>query len=186
MAVFDVTDRLSSGKPLSYEDGCVMVLRLAGGGLTLTFDGGLSRSDAARALSQLGTLLAAPRDASDVSPAGGILVAGDVAGQKHEITGIENNAAANVNGDVSEVDPERITEDLIRWQDGYAAYKLPCGGWWWVRWHSDTGEMWGLAGPRMGAVAVKKGPFDNFDDTLASMMLHRARGKKITEGDCKA
>ena len=165
MAVFDVTDRLSSGKPLPYEDGCVMVLRLAGGGLTLTFDGGLSRSDAARALSQLGTLLAAPRD---------------------EITGIENNAAANINGDVSEVDPERITEDLIRWQDGYAAYKLPCGGWWWVRWHSDTGEMWGLAGPRMGAVAVKKGPFDNFDDTLASMMLHRARGKKITEGDCKA
>lgn len=73
--------------------------------------------------------------------------------------------------------PEGLVEDIVRWQDGFTAYQLTSGGWWWVRWRSDTGERWGLSGPLMGAVACRRGPFDNFDETLRSLTFARAQDR---------
>lgn len=72
------------------------------------------------------------------------------------------------------VDPESVVEDLVRWGCGYVAYKLPRAGWWWVKWRADTGERWGLSGPLLGAVEARKGPFDSFDETAASLFLFRS------------
>lgn len=71
------------------------------------------------------------------------------------------------------VDPESVVRDLVRWGCGYAAYKLPRAGWWWVKWRTDTGERWGLSGPLLGAVEARKGPFDSFDETAASLFRYR-------------
>lgn len=73
--------------------------------------------------------------------------------------------------------PEGLVEDIVRWQDGFTAYQLTSGGWWWVRWRSDTGERWGLSGPLMGAVACRRGPFDNFDETMRSLTFARAQNR---------
>ena len=45
-----------------------------------------------------------------------------------------------------------------------------------MKWRDDTGERWGLSGPLMGSVEVRKGPFDSFDDTLANLMRFRSEG----------
>ena len=160
MALFDVTRELAAGAAPPYEDDCVYVLRAQGGNVTVKIDSGVTREAAGRLLSALGEALCGKAQDADTP---------DAAGER------ENLSADGV-------DPEQITEDLVRLAEGFCAYKLPSGNWWWVKWNADTGERWGLSGPLMGAVAVRKGPFDNFDETLASLLLFRSSGPAGGEG----
>ena len=154
MALFDVTRALELGESLPFEDDCGYVLRSQGGNVTVKIDAGVTREAAGLLLSKLGEALC---------------------GAQNTIS-VPEPATESPRPDFEGVDPEKLTEDLVRWADGFTAYKLPNGGWWWVKWNADTGERWGLSGPLMGAVATKKGPFDNFDETLASLLLFRSSG----------
>ena len=153
--ISDVTRDLAAGEDLPYENDCVMIFRTGHGGVTVKFDSGVSRAEGARILARLAAALArddtAERETAETVPE-----------QQDFNFGV--------------VDPDSVTEDLVRWRDGYAAYKLEGGGWWWVKWRDDTGERWGLSGPLMGSVEVRKGPFDSFDDTLATLTLFRSEG----------
>ena len=153
MALFDVTRDLAAGERPPFEDECVYVLRGARGNVTVKVDSGVTSKEAGRLLASLSEALC-----------------GGESGANGE-TNAEQKGL-NFGG----VDPESITEDLVRWADGFCAYKLPGQGWQWVKWRVDTGEIWGLSGPLMGAVEAKKGPFDNFDETLASLLLFRSSG----------
>ena len=152
--IYDVTGNLAAGEGLPYEDDCVMLFRPGRGGVTVKFDPGLSRAEAAHVLGRLAAALA------------------------KEETAEERKAAApepeQQDFNFGFVDPDSVTEDLVRWRDGYAAYKLEGGGWWWVKWRSDTGERWGLSGPMMGSVEARRGPCDTFDDTLTNLTLFRS------------
>ena len=64
---------------------------------------------------------------------------------------------------------------------GYDAYRLG-ERWHWVRWRSDTGPLWGRGGPLAAAAAEQKGPFDNFDETLASALFSRSRSESPQKG----
>ena len=156
MALFDVTHALELGERLLFEDDCVYVLRSQGGNVTVKIDSGVTREAAGQLLSKLGEALCGAQNTNSVPEP-----TADSPQPDFESVG---------------VDPEKLTEDLVRWADGFTAYKLPGDGWWWVKWNADTGERWGLSGPLMGAVATKKGPFDNFDETLASLLLFRSLG----------
>ena len=157
MALYDVTRDLAAGERPPFEDDCVYVLRASRGNITVKVDSGVTSAEAGRLLSALGESLR-----EGCAPAG--TDSGTVAEQK----------GLNFGG----VDPDSVTEDLVRWQGGFAAYKQPEGRWWWVKWRADTGERWGLSGPLMGAVETKKGPFDNFDETLASLLLFRSQKRE--------
>ncbi len=143
--IYDVTET-PSGERFPFSDGCVMIFRARGGNLTVKFDPGLSRDEAARVLADLAARLGAVP---------------------------EEKAVEAESSPVGAPNPEDVTEDFVRWRDGYAAYKI-AGGWWWIKWRKGEAERWGLSGPLMGAVEIRKGPFDNFDETLASMTRHRS------------
>ncbi len=182
--IYDVTGKIS-GKDFPYSDGCVLIFRTDCGNVTVNFDPGISREESARALASMAEGLRAAEDPTNVSA--------DEAGAKNIPADIAAGSAANFSAEVAQndvspadfsgeieretarksVNPDDVTEDFVRWRDGYSAYKLG-GRWWWIRWHDAENERWGMSGPLMGAVDVKKGPFDNFDETLASMMRHRA------------
>ena len=153
--IYDVTRDLAAGEDLPYENDCVMIFRTGHGGVTVKFDSGVSRAEGARILARLAAALArddtAERETAETVPE-----------QQDFNFGV--------------VDPDSVTEDLVRWRDGYAAYQLEGGGGWWGNWRDETGERWGLSGPLMGSVEVRKGPFDSFDDTLANLMRFRSEG----------
>jgi len=155
MALFDVTRDLAEGGRPPFVDDCVYVLRAPGGNVTVKVDSGVTSDEAGALLAKLGEALRADGKG--------------YADEQRELG-------------FSGVDPEQVVEDLVRWQDRFAAYKMPDAAWWWVKWRDDTGERWGLSGPLMGAVEVKKGPFDNFDETLASMLRFRTSASNGTEG----
>lgn len=154
--IYDVTRDLAAGEDLPYKNDCVMICRTGHGSITVKFDSGVSRAEGARILARLAAAL--ERD--------------DIAAERETAASVPEQQDFNF----GVVDPASITEDLVRWRDGYAAYKLEGGRWWWVKWRDDTGERWGLSGPLMGSVKVRKGPFDSFDDTLANLMLFRSEG----------
>ncbi len=169
--IYDVTEKIS-GENFPYSDGCVLIFRTERGNVTVNFDPKISRDEAARALRLLAEGLSSTENA-EVVPAEKL--------SENSRAELATDPARGENfSDETEpellrksVNPDDVAEDIVRWRDGYTAYKQN-SRWWWIRWHDGANERWGMSGPLMSAVDVKKGPFDNFDETLASMMRHRA------------
>jgi hypothetical protein len=171
MPLYDITEALRGGKALPYSDDCVMTCRTAHGDIILKFDAGISRTEAAEILSQIAAGMAFPEPSAEKNtPALKICPAPAAA------------EAPAVNSRQQTVNPESITEDLVR-LGSYTVYRLTGGDWWWVKWRSDTGEMWGLSGPLMGAAEMRSGPFQTYDETMANMMYYRSnRDEKDFQG----
>ncbi len=176
--IYDVTGKIS-GEAFPYSDGCVLIYRAESGNVTVNFDPKISREEAARALSLLAEGLKkadSATDAENFSAETPAESASDFSAKNTPEGAVQEKVLSEGTQPAfprSSVNPDDVAEDIVRWRDGYTAYRLD-GSWWWIRWHDAANEHWGMSGPLMSAVDVKKGPFDNFDETLASMMRHRA------------
>lgn len=165
MALYDITDELSRGGKIPFEPDCVYVIRSECGNVTLKIDPGVSRDEAARLLRRLADGLCASDNAGENASAS--------AGPDPAPDPVSSQESSPLPGPSrTAVDPDCIAEDIVRWGDGFIAWKMN-GCWRWGRWRPDCGEQWGLGGPRPGALLIQRGPFDNFDETLTS--LTRAR-----------
>lgn len=165
--IVDITQTLSAdgGSLPSVSDGDVWIYRCGLGNITLCLDPGVDPVAASRVFAALAQKLSlSPERESEPDEKNGNCVKAGVSGSDNSSSSLEPQ----------ELRGEDVTEDLVRWGDGCTAYKLE-GKWWWVRWQPDTGERWGQAGPRGGAVAERGGPFDNFDDTMVSLSRKRSQ-----------
>ncbi len=173
--IYDVTGK-NSGENFPYSDGCVLIFRTDHGNVTVNFDPGISREEAARALAILAEGLCVEGPATESTENISAEPAENSSAEAADKVAASDEIFSEALRSVplhAPVNPDDVAEDIVRWRDGYLAYRLD-GSWWWIRWHDGTDERWGMSGPLMSAVDSKKGPFDNFDETLASMMRHRA------------
>lgn len=179
--IYDVTDAARSGRPLPFSGGCVWTFRTDGGTAVIQFSPGMTPQAAAEALKILAESarpMSLPKGPSGC-PADETLphVPASPRGTLPDETAPPPPEEASRANEV----PEAFKEDLVPLGGGYDAYRSG-GRWHWVRWRSDTGPLWGRSGPLAVAAAEQKGPFDNFDETLASALFSRSRSESLQEG----
>ena len=164
MPLYDITKALRGGDALPFSDDCVLTCRTGPGDIILKFDTGISRAEAAEILAQAAAGLGRPLSGTETGAAESRNLSARASCPEPEHARSAGRGSA---------DPASVTEDLVRF-GSCTVYRIAGGDWWWVKWRADTGEMWGLSGPLMGAAEMRRGPFQTYDETLADMMYCRA------------